>query len=104
MAGLQQYNFFPTDLFYPRPQPQPSSTKPSLLPIQTSNPHAHAHAHAQDLHPQLPPTTTSLVFANNNHSLAPVHNNKPSNFSSHPLSSLLWNAQDEDDDQPSSIV
>ncbi|KAL9319164.1 hypothetical protein ACSQ67_015681 [Phaseolus vulgaris] len=40
MAGFQQYNFFPTDLFYPRPQPSAVETpsgKPTqvLLPLQT---------------------------------------------------------------------
>ncbi|XP_028766660.1 uncharacterized protein LOC114724472 [Neltuma alba] len=40
MAGLQQYNFFPTDLFYPRPQPSSSSlesasVKPSSLPLKS---------------------------------------------------------------------
>lgn len=43
MAGFQQYNFFPTDLLYPRPQPsvatlEPASAKPTtvLLPSQTA--------------------------------------------------------------------
>ncbi|KAK4281924.1 hypothetical protein QN277_013368 [Acacia crassicarpa] len=43
MAGLQQYNFFPTDLFYPRPQLSPSSVepassvKPSTVPLKNPN-------------------------------------------------------------------
>ncbi|KAI4348638.1 hypothetical protein L6164_009340 [Bauhinia variegata] len=44
MAGLQQYNFFPTDLLYPRPQPQASavslesaSASASGFPLQTTN-------------------------------------------------------------------
>ncbi|QCE05396.1 hypothetical protein DEO72_LG9g399 [Vigna unguiculata] len=43
MAGFQQYNFFPTDLFYPRPQfsaatVEPASGKPTtvVLPLQTA--------------------------------------------------------------------
>jgi len=31
MAGFQQYNFFPTDLFYPRPHPSAVQ-----LPMQTA--------------------------------------------------------------------
>ncbi|KAG2403355.1 uncharacterized protein HKW66_Vig0186420 [Vigna angularis] len=43
MAGFQQYNFFPTDLLYPRPQPsvatlEPASAKPTtvVLPMQNA--------------------------------------------------------------------
>ncbi|KAE9585253.1 hypothetical protein Lal_00018198 [Lupinus albus] len=35
MAGLQQYNFFPTDLFYPKPQP--SSNPTIVLPLHNPN-------------------------------------------------------------------
>lgn len=34
MAGLQ-YNFFPTDFFYPRTAPQ-AANKPVVLPLQTN--------------------------------------------------------------------
>ncbi|CAB4316907.1 unnamed protein product [Prunus armeniaca] len=34
MAGLQ-YNFFPTDFFYPRTAPQ-AANKPVVLPLQTT--------------------------------------------------------------------
>ncbi|KAK7411196.1 hypothetical protein VNO78_02628 [Psophocarpus tetragonolobus] len=40
MAGLQQYYFFPTDFFYPRPQPststlETSSVQQNVVPLQT---------------------------------------------------------------------
>ncbi|KAM1019548.1 hypothetical protein ACFX13_041624 [Malus domestica] len=39
MSGLLQYNFFPTDFFYPRPQPvvNSDSSNPcnSVVPVQT---------------------------------------------------------------------
>ncbi|KAL2326027.1 hypothetical protein Fmac_025085 [Flemingia macrophylla] len=37
MAGLQQYNFFPTDFFYPRSHPSQdnASVKPMVVPMQT---------------------------------------------------------------------
>ncbi|MED6173184.1 hypothetical protein PIB30_056877 [Stylosanthes scabra] len=34
MAGLQQYYFFPTDFFYPRP-PKPTTTTAELPSLQT---------------------------------------------------------------------
>ncbi|KAK7336500.1 hypothetical protein VNO77_17042 [Canavalia gladiata] len=104
MAGLQQYNFFPTDLFYPRPQPQPqpsSSTTPTLLPIQTPNPQDQTHHH----HHQPPlrtttinatPSTSSLVLTHKNPSLPAVPK-----FSSDPLSWLVWTPEDQDQDSQS---
>ncbi|KAK7344978.1 hypothetical protein VNO77_15294 [Canavalia gladiata] len=68
MAGLQQYNFFPTDFFYPRPQPsaptlETSSGKPTQVPIQTPK----QEIKNQKQHPRrmiiVPPPCDALVLA-----------------------------------------
>ncbi|KAL2320701.1 hypothetical protein Fmac_029670 [Flemingia macrophylla] len=97
MAGLQQYNFFPTDLLYPCPTPQQPSTKPTMLPLQTSNVQDYTH-HQQPPRTNATPSTSPLLFTHNTNSIAPVDNTKFSD----PLSSLLWIAQDEDDSSHSS--
>ncbi|QCD96996.1 hypothetical protein DEO72_LG6g1706 [Vigna unguiculata] len=86
MAGLQQYNFFPTDLLYPRPQPQQASPKTTVLPLKNPNPQDHTHQ--QQHHQQQPRTTSALVYTQNKESLVAVHNNV-SKFASDPLSWLL---------------
>ncbi|TKY62668.1 hypothetical protein E2542_SST12526 [Spatholobus suberectus] len=96
MAGLQQYNFFPTDLLYPRPQPQQASTKPTVLPLQTPNAQDHTQ-HQQPPRTNATPSTSAVVFSQKSHSLAAVDNNKVSKFSSDPLSRLLCMTEDEDD-------
>ncbi|OAY43263.1 hypothetical protein MANES_08G055300v8 [Manihot esculenta] len=60
MAGLQQYYFFPTDFFYPRPQSvRVDTAQKSGLPLQiqkrdTSDDRQHS-------------TSLSLVLSTNNH-------------------------------------
>nr|KYP47997.1 hypothetical protein KK1_030355 [Cajanus cajan] len=96
MAGLQQYNFFPTDLLYPRPTPQQPSTKPTVLPLQTPNVQDH-NQHQQPPTTNATPSTSSLLFTHNTNSLTAVDtNNKASQFSSDPLSWMLSISQDED--------
>ncbi|CAJ1913597.1 unnamed protein product [Sphenostylis stenocarpa] len=94
MAGLQQYNFFPTDLLYPRPQPQQASPKPTVLPLQTPNSQDHTH-HQQPPRTNATPSTSALVYTQKNQSLAAVDNNKIPKFSSDPLSWVLWITEDE---------
>nr|XP_007162141.1 hypothetical protein PHAVU_001G127600g [Phaseolus vulgaris]ESW34135.1 hypothetical protein PHAVU_001G127600g [Phaseolus vulgaris] len=93
MAGLQQYNFFPTDLLYPRPQPQQASPKPTLLPLQTPNPKDHTQ-HQQPPRTNATPSTSALLHTQNTQSLTSV-DTKLSKFSSDPLSWLLWMTEDE---------
>ncbi|KAF7804044.1 uncharacterized protein G2W53_043155 [Senna tora] len=58
MAGLQQYNFFPTDLLYPR-HPQPSSN-PIVLPLQTPKPETTLHNQSTTF-VKAPPSSSALV-------------------------------------------
>lgn len=88
MAGLQQYNFFPTDLFYPRPQPQQS---PAVLPLQTPNNEDHSQTHHQQQSmikatPSTTSTTSTLVYKRQ--SIAVV-DNKASKLSTNPLSWIV---------------
>lgn len=101
MAGLQQYNFFPTDLLYPRPQPQEASTKPTVLPLQTPNTQDHTQHQQQQPRTNVNPSRSALVYSQKNHSLAAVDNNNVSKFSSDPLSWLLWITENEDDSKDS---
>ncbi|CAL5193386.1 unnamed protein product [Lathyrus oleraceus] len=102
MAGLQQYNFFPTDLFYPRPQPQPqpSTASPTVLPLQTPNTEDHPQNQQQQqsattmIKPT--PSTSSLVYTHKTQSFGVVDNNK-SKLSSNPLSYMVW--IDEEDEE-----
>ncbi|XP_014489738.1 uncharacterized protein LOC106752552 [Vigna radiata var. radiata] len=95
MAGLQQYNFFPTDLLYPRPQPQQASPKPTVLPLQNPNSQDHTHQQQQQPRTNLTPSSSSaLVYTQNNQSLVAVHNNV-SKFASDPLSWLLWMTEED---------
>ncbi|KAK7396207.1 hypothetical protein VNO78_17043 [Psophocarpus tetragonolobus] len=94
MAGLQQYNFFPTDLLYPRPQPQQASPKPTVLPLQTPNVQDHTQHHQQPSRTNATtPSTSALSYSQKPHSLAALDNNK---LSSDPLSWLLWMTEDDD--------
>ncbi|CAJ2671585.1 hypothetical protein L195_g039640 [Trifolium pratense] len=94
MAGLQQYNFFPTDLFYPRPQPTAS---PTVLPLKTPN----TEDLPQTQQPQKPaknmikstPSTSSLVYAHKIQSFGVV-DNKLSKLSPYPFSLMVWMDQE----------
>ncbi|OAY43264.1 uncharacterized protein LOC110621673 [Manihot esculenta] len=59
MAGLQQYYFFPTDFFYPRPQSvRVDTAQKSALPLQIQK---------RDISDDLKhPTSLSLVLSANN--------------------------------------
>ncbi|CAK8543140.1 unnamed protein product [Lathyrus sativus] len=95
MAGLQQYNFFPTDLFYPRPQPQPSTASPTVLPLQTPNTQDHSQNQKQQQQQsdttmiKPTPSTSSLVYTHKTQSFHVVDNNK-SKLSPNPLSYMVW--------------
>ncbi|KAJ9181038.1 hypothetical protein P3X46_009213 [Hevea brasiliensis] len=60
MAGLQQYYFFPTDYFYPRPQSvRVDTAQKSALPLQIQK---------RDISDDLKhPTSLSLVLYTNKH-------------------------------------
>nr|ACU19446.1 unknown [Glycine max] len=98
MAGLQQYNFFPTDLLYPRPQPQQASPKPTMLPLQTPNVQDHTQHQQPPRTNATPSTSSAVVYSQKGHFIAAVDdNNKVSKFSSDPLFWLLWMPEDEDE-------
>ncbi|OAY40278.1 hypothetical protein MANES_09G009700v8 [Manihot esculenta] len=61
MAGLQQYYFFPTDFFYPRPQSSvhADTAQKSAVSLQIQKPDI-----SKDLKN---PTSLSLVLYTNNH-------------------------------------
>ncbi|CAK8543142.1 unnamed protein product [Lathyrus sativus] len=100
MAGLQQYNFFPTDLFYPRPQPQQSTASPTVLPLQTPN----TQDHSQNQQQQQPastmikptPSISSLVYTHKTQSFDVVDNNK-SKLSPNPLSYMVWIHEEDEE-------
>jgi len=101
MAGLQQYNFFPTDLFYPRPQPQQSTASPNVLPIQTPNSEDLPQTQQQQNQPprsmiKVNPSTSSLVYTHKTHSFGVVDNNI-SKFSLDPLSLMVWMDQEDEE-------
>ncbi|CAI8613898.1 unnamed protein product [Vicia faba] len=96
MAGLQQYNFFPTDLFYPRPQPHQSTTaSPTVLPLQTPNTEDNRQNQQQQQRQpsstmmKPTPSTSSLVYTHKTQSFDVVDNNK-SKLSPNPLSFMVW--------------
>ncbi|XP_054790092.1 uncharacterized protein LOC129295581 [Prosopis cineraria] len=96
MAGLQQYNFFPTDLFYPRPQPSPSSlesasAKPSALPFQDPRPQEQQQKKPQH------PSKYALLYNRKKRSVSMSKVEKrPSRYSINPLS-LVALIEDGDD-------
>ncbi|CAL0310102.1 unnamed protein product [Lupinus luteus] len=98
MAGLQQYNFFPTDLFYPRPKPQPSSNPTVVVPLK--NPNTIEDKNQQQQQQPLPrsmvkvtPSSSPLVYIHKRQqSLTRVHN-KISKF---PLSLVVFMDHEED--------
>ncbi|XP_061363005.1 uncharacterized protein LOC133306680 [Gastrolobium bilobum] len=106
MAGLQQYNFFPTDLFYPRPKPQTSSVKPTVLPLQTPNVE---DVHPQTQHQQQQPhrsmikatpsssssSSSAVVYSQKRQSQS-LGGVKVSKFSPNPLSWVVWMTEDEE--------
>ncbi|GAU17923.1 hypothetical protein TSUD_330470 [Trifolium subterraneum] len=91
MAGLQQYNFFPTDLFYPRPQPQQSIASPTVLPLKTPNtedlPQTQQQQPAKTMIKATP--STSLVYTHKIQSFGVVDNNL-SKLSPYPFSFMVW--------------
>ncbi|MED6174926.1 hypothetical protein PIB30_073472 [Stylosanthes scabra] len=96
MAGLQQYNFFPTDLFYPKPSSP--AAKPTVLPLQT--PAAAEDHHNQQQQPRslvkaAPSTTTTLLHHNNNKRQQQQPILVDSKFKNTPLSWMDWIDQDE---------
>jgi len=97
MAGLQQYNFFPTDLFYPRPQPQQSTASPNVLPLQIPNsedlPQTQQQQPASSMI-KTTPSTSSLVYTHNTQSFGVVDNNI-SKLSLNPLSLMVWMDQED---------
>jgi len=97
MAGLQQYNFFPTDLFYPRPQPQQSTASPNVLPLQTPNSEDLQQTQQQNQPARnmikATPSTSSLVYTHKAQSFGVVDNNI-SKFSLDPLSLMVWMDQE----------
>ncbi|RDX62128.1 hypothetical protein CR513_59571, partial [Mucuna pruriens] len=98
MAGPQQYNFFPTDFFYPRPQPsaatlETASCKPTVVPLQTPKETQNQKQHRTRMI-IVPPPTHALVLKPKRQSL---FHKKPSTFSVKPLSWALPLAEEEGD-------
>nr|KYP73666.1 hypothetical protein KK1_006313 [Cajanus cajan] len=67
MAGLQQYNFFPTDFFYPRPHPSPStsetaSAKPTVVPMQTPKEETNQQRQQRTPMIKVPPPSHAVVL------------------------------------------
>lgn len=94
MAGLQQYNFFPTDLLYPRPQPQQSSTKPTVLPVQTPNAEDQQQP-SRSMIKATPASASSVVLHSQKMQSIGVVDNKVSKFYADPLSWMVWEEEDE---------
>ncbi|OIV92298.1 hypothetical protein TanjilG_10508 [Lupinus angustifolius] len=96
MAGLQQYNFFPTDLFYPRPKPQPSSNPTVVIPLQNPNTNEDKNQQQQPLPRSMfkvTPSSSPLVYIHKRQqSLTRVHN-KVSKF---PPSWVVFMDQEQD--------
>ncbi|GAU17924.1 hypothetical protein TSUD_330480 [Trifolium subterraneum] len=100
MAGLQQYNFFPTDLFYPRPQPQQSTASPTVLPLKTPNTEDLPQTQQQQQQPartiiKATPSTSSLVCTHKTQSFGVVDNNNTSKLSTNPFSLMVWMDQED---------
>ncbi|XP_028761400.1 uncharacterized protein LOC114719988 [Neltuma alba] len=97
MAGLQQYNFFPTDLLYPRPPP---SVAPAVLPLQPPKQETCSDLHLQNQtrsFVNVPPSTSALVASQKAQSSFEV-DKKLSQLSTDPLSLLFWVAEEEGSD------
>lgn len=103
MAGLQQYNFFPTDLFYPRPQPQQSPPKPNVLPLQTP---ISVEDQTQTQQPitrsmikaSATPSTSAMVFT---HKKQSFDNKKVPKFSPNPISWMVWMDEEKKEEESS---
>ncbi|KAE9590684.1 hypothetical protein Lal_00023001 [Lupinus albus] len=98
MAGLQQYNFFPTDLFYPRSKPQPSSNPTVVIPLQNPNTTIEDKNQQQQSLPRSmvkvnPCSSPPLYIHKRQQSLSRVHK-KVSKF---PLSWVVFMDQDQED-------
>ena len=101
MAGLQQYYFFPTDFFYPRPHPSDatletaSSGKPTVIPSQTPNGENQDQQQQPRSMIKVPPAATqALVCAPKRHS--PI-DKKLSKLSAKPLSYMVWSGEEDVD-------
>ncbi|KAJ1385182.1 hypothetical protein SESBI_41874 [Sesbania bispinosa] len=94
MAGLQQYNFFPTDFFYPRPSPSAETTSvkptPTVVPMET--PKGEIQNHPQSVI-KVPPPKHALVCTSKTHQY-PI-DKKLSKLSTKPHSLLAWMEEEE---------
>ncbi|CAL0326615.1 unnamed protein product [Lupinus luteus] len=79
MAGLQQYNFFPTDFFYPKPQP--SSNPIVMLPLHKPNiedKNQHQQPLPKSMVKATTPSTSPIVYTHKSQqSLTRVDNKGP---------------------------
>ncbi|OWM78919.1 hypothetical protein CDL15_Pgr003090 [Punica granatum] len=65
MAGLQQYYFFPTDFFYPRPSSDAASKAAAVLPVQAFKDDSVDPVRTTDCGPEVVPTTSAPMLALN---------------------------------------
>ncbi|QHO24104.1 hypothetical protein HN51_047711 [Arachis hypogaea] len=98
MAGLQQYYFFPTDFFYPRP-PQPTTTElPSLQNPKDEETRGLENKDKRSSTTKVPPAAThhhALVHCAPNSKKQYVIESKLTKHSTKPLSYMVW--MDEED-------
>ncbi|MED6136163.1 hypothetical protein PIB30_053448 [Stylosanthes scabra] len=102
MAGLQQYNFFPTDLFYPKPSTP--AAKPTVLPLQTptggdiaanAEDHPNQQQQPRSLVKATPSTTTITLLHNNNKRQQQQPILVDNKFKNTPLSWMDWIDHDD---------
>ena len=95
MAGLQQYNFFPTDLFYPRPQPSVNlDSKAVVIPLKTPTVEINNVEDIQIQNQQKLPKSSALVYNQKSSSVIQVEKEK-SEFYKKSLSWLRWYEDEE---------
>ncbi|XP_028761399.1 uncharacterized protein LOC114719987 [Neltuma alba] len=98
MAGLQQYNFFPTDLLYPR---RPPSVAPAVIPLQPPQQETSSDLHLQNQPTSfvnVPPSASSALVSSHK-AQSPFHaDKKRSKLSTDPLSFLFRAAEEEASD------
>ncbi|KAK7244483.1 hypothetical protein RIF29_39306 [Crotalaria pallida] len=95
MAGLQQYNFFPTDLFYPKPQPS-SNNNPTVLPLQIPNNTEDKNQQQQQQQPRSMVKASPLVYTHKRQQTLSRVDGKVSKFpTNNKLSWVLWLDQEE---------
>ncbi|KAI9120887.1 hypothetical protein K1719_007920 [Acacia pycnantha] len=99
MAGLQQYNFFPTDLFYPRPPPSlpPAAVVPVKPPKQETCTDLHLQSQPRGVVSVPPSNSSALVISHKAKSPVQV-DKKLSPPWTDPLSLLSWVADEEGSD------